>query len=85
MFIVTGASSGIGKATAQALAQRSQNVVAVARNLSGLVRLQKVAPKRIKPVGSDLSTASGIEAALESVANQPRIPGMRTAPASPLS
>jgi 3-oxoacyl-[acyl-carrier protein] reductase len=55
--IVTGASRGIGRSTALALADAGSHVLAVARSEAGLTQLQSEAPEgRIHPLVCDLAT-----------------------------
>lgn len=60
MFIVTGASSGIGRGTAAALARRGIDVLTVARRAELLTELQRDNGSNIRPIVADLSTESGI-------------------------
>lgn len=61
MFIVTGASSGIGRATALALAQRNRKVIAIGRNSDRLGLLEEKNPDLIQSVVADLATELGIQ------------------------
>lgn len=60
-YIVTGASSGIGKATAIALAQRNRKVLAVARRQHLLDALARQYPQFITTLSADLADANAIE------------------------
>jgi NAD(P)-dependent dehydrogenase (short-subunit alcohol dehydrogenase family) len=51
--LVTGASRGLGRGVAAALAQAGANVVAVARNTAGLTELQAELGDRVIPVAAD--------------------------------
>lgn len=69
--LVTGASSGIGKALAHQLAAQGMNLVVVARTAS---RLQALADEltalhghEVRPVAADLSSRQGIEALIAAV------------------
>ena len=62
MFIVTGASSGIGLATAIVLASRGFDVFAVGRNLDSLQTLRGHFPERVRFISADISTTAGIDA-----------------------
>jgi len=64
MFLVTGASSGIGYAAADAIASRGIAVLAVARDADRLQLLKERHAKHIKVVVADLSTSSGVDAVL---------------------
>ncbi|MFA6408887.1 MAG: SDR family oxidoreductase [Gammaproteobacteria bacterium] len=59
IFVITGASSGIGKALALALATRGKKVLAIARNLNALKQLQKHSPTLIDIINADIATLSG--------------------------
>ena len=62
MFIVTGASSGIGRSTAVALADEGLDVVAVARNGEALGDLRRGRGDRIEAVVADLAASEGVDA-----------------------
>lgn len=64
---VTGASRGIGRATALALAREGYTVYALARTLSDLNSLRQAVPDRIIPVELDIADDSSREAAIESI------------------
>lgn len=76
MYIVTGASSGIGQASALALASRDLKVVAVGRNLTNLHSLQNQYPDQIKVVQADISTAHGIAAIVDAVNSSTSVDGI---------
>ena len=59
--IVTGASSGIGRATALLLAKRGARVVAFARNASALAELVVGHEGRIVPLSGDIADPTAIE------------------------
>ena len=67
MYIVTGASSGIGLAVAEALASEGCRVVAVARSLSKLRSLEVAFSAKIQAVRADLSSINGINAVVNAV------------------
>lgn len=58
-LVVTGASSGVGKALTIALASRGKKVLAVARDMVSLQQLKKHNPEFIDIVNADISTCSG--------------------------
>ena len=60
-ILVTGASKGIGFATAAYLAGQKHNVLAVARNDDKLDELRSTHPKRIETVACDLLDSSSIQ------------------------
>ncbi|MFM0028368.1 SDR family oxidoreductase [Paraburkholderia madseniana] len=64
-ILVTGASSGIGRATVEALCGSGANVVAAARNLNELARLAE--ETGCEPMMLDVSDESAIDDALGSV------------------
>jgi NAD(P)-dependent dehydrogenase (short-subunit alcohol dehydrogenase family) len=59
--IVTGASSGIGRAAAHMLADRGARVAAFARSADRLHELAKGHPDRILPVTGDVSDLSSVD------------------------
>lgn len=76
MYIVTGASSGIGNATAVALAARGRAVLAVARSRRPLMDLAATYPAQIDPLAADLSGSAGIDALVEAAGHHDRIDGI---------
>ncbi|MEK6708191.1 MAG: SDR family NAD(P)-dependent oxidoreductase [Pseudomonadota bacterium] len=62
--LVTGASSGIGKATAELLAANGYYVFALARRME---RLEQMRSRQIEPIRLDVTDAEGIRAAVEHV------------------
>lgn len=58
--IVTGASRGLGRATALALAEQGVRVLAVARSLEDLEMLQAVAPERVHACQCDMHDAAAV-------------------------
>lgn len=61
-YLVTGASRGIGKEIARALAQAGHGVIATARSAQGLNELAKAYPEQVVAVSADLSTDTGCAA-----------------------
>ena len=76
MYIVTGASAGIGRAVTAALAARTFDTVAVARSAKPLQSLADRYPNVVRPVVADLSTESGIQAVVAAVSGVPVIRGI---------
>ncbi|SOE60389.1 NAD(P)-dependent dehydrogenase, short-chain alcohol dehydrogenase family [Burkholderia sp. OK233] len=64
-ILVTGASSGIGRATVEALCASSANVVAAARNVNELARLAE--ETGCEPLMLDVSDEAAIDEALSSL------------------
>ncbi len=60
--IVTGASRGLGRATALALSQQGVRVLAVARSLDDLETLEALDPQLIKACQCDMQDASAVAA-----------------------
>jgi NADP-dependent 3-hydroxy acid dehydrogenase YdfG len=63
VFIVTGASSGIGLATAIALSDRGAKVALLARSADGLQELARKLPGSL-PVTVDMTQFDGVREAL---------------------
>jgi short-subunit dehydrogenase len=72
LALVTGASSGIGKAYAERLAADGYDLVAVGRRLDRLEQLAASLPGvTVEPLAADLSTDDGIDAVAEVCASRP--------------
>ena len=59
LYIVTGASTGIGRAVATSLAKRDHDVLAVARSADKLATLQTDCGRRLQAMPADLATETG--------------------------
>ncbi|MGI6106050.1 MAG: glucose 1-dehydrogenase [Raoultibacter sp.] len=71
--LITGASSGMGKAMVELFAQEGANVLAVARRMERLEELAaalKDAPGTVVPFKADISSQQDIEAAIDEAAKQ---------------
>lgn len=75
MFVVTGASSGIGRAVTVALAERDQSVLAVARDSAGLRELPASYP-RVTALAADLLSSEGVSRVVEACASYPSVDGI---------
>ncbi len=67
VFLVTGATSGIGQATARALAARGNAVMAIGRSVEGLRRLADTYPACLQTICADLSGDSGISTVVDAL------------------
>jgi NAD(P)-dependent dehydrogenase (short-subunit alcohol dehydrogenase family) len=68
-WLVTGASSGLGAAVAEAAIARGDEVIATARDAARLHRLVSQAPSRFRVVGLDLSDRAGTRARAAEIAH----------------
>ena len=75
MFVVTGASSGIGRAVTIALAGRDQAVLAVARDSDRLRELPKSNPS-VTALAADLLSGDGVRRIVDACASHPSIAGI---------
>jgi 3-oxoacyl-[acyl-carrier protein] reductase len=55
LFIIGGATSGFGKAIAEALLNEGANIIAVARGEEKLKTLQATAPAQVEIIAGDIS------------------------------
>lgn len=76
MYIVTGASTGIGRAVAAAIASRKLCVLAVARSTEALESLAAQYQPWIKTVTADLATVDGITRVSAATSGEPAIAGV---------
>lgn len=76
VFIVTGASSGIGRAVAAAFAQRGVEVIAVARRTQQLADLERQEGPKIRTLAADLATDKGIDDLIMEAGTFARIDGI---------
>ena len=66
VWLITGCSSGFGRAIADAALAAGERVVATARNLRTLEELARTAPDRVHGVGLDVTQQADIDAAVAS-------------------
>ncbi len=66
VYVVTGATKGIGRAVAIELAERRKHVIAVGRSTDLLLSLQSVTGPHLTIVEADLATEQGIELVADS-------------------
>lgn len=76
MFVITGASSGIGYATAKELAFRGEHVLGVARDVNRLEALKQFKPDAITVLTADLTDTSGLNQLFNALQNIDRIDGL---------
>lgn len=76
MYVVTGASYGIGNAVALDLAKRQLPVLAVARTPQPLHELVRQFPDQITTVAADVSTADGLKEILTALRPYPSVSGL---------
>jgi NAD(P)-dependent dehydrogenase (short-subunit alcohol dehydrogenase family) len=69
IFLVTGATSGIGAAICQDLLANGANLIAVARNAPRLEELKSSAPDRVKTINFDLTRFEQYSEALADTGN----------------
>lgn len=71
IHLVTGASTGMGFATAHALAERGESVVIVARRDEALQALAGEHPGLIEPVAADVADSADLRRILDRVGGRP--------------
>jgi uncharacterized protein len=72
LALVTGASSGIGKAYAEALASRGFDLIAIGRRQERLDELKRAFPDvAVEPLVADLATDEGVAAVAELAGSRP--------------
>ena len=76
LYVVTGASSGIGRTVAINLAKRGFRVVAAARTKELLNSLSEICGPNLLIVAADLSTSAGIDRVVSEVAGVSEIAGV---------
>lgn len=64
VWLVTGTSSGLGRALVRAVADHGERVVATARDTAAIADLAALAPDRIRTVRLDVTDAESIRAAV---------------------
>ncbi|HMO31515.1 MAG TPA: SDR family oxidoreductase [Lacibacter sp.] len=74
LFLVGGATSGFGKAVAEALLREGARIIAVARTAEKLQELQQTHPFQVEIVTGDLTRPGTVEAVLHCIGNR-RIEG----------
>lgn len=65
--VVTGGGSGIGRASALALAERGADVIVCGRRPGPLTEVARLAPDQIRPVVADVTCADGVAAVRDAV------------------
>ncbi|MEN9686081.1 MAG: hypothetical protein RLZZ28_1867 [Bacteroidota bacterium] len=75
LFLVSGASSGFGKAIAEALVQEGANIIAVARREELLKLLQQKAPEQIRILSGDM-TDPAMPARIKKMIGEEQLHGM---------
>ena len=76
MYIVSGASTGIGRAVAAAIASRKLTVMAVARSAEKLESLAEQYHPWIRTVAADLASAAGINKVSAAISGENAIAGI---------
>lgn len=69
-FLITGATSGFGKAISEALIQEGAQIIAVARGVEKLEALKATAPDQVEMIAADLVNPDSIAKLVNSVKNK---------------
>ena len=70
LFIVGGASSGFGKAIAEALIAEGAHIIAIARGEEKLLALRSAAPNQVEILAGDLSNPSILQSLINKVGDR---------------
>lgn len=70
LFIVGGATSGFGKAIAEALLKEGANIIAVARGEEKLQQLKTSAPDQVEMIAGDISDSAVIATIVKTIGNR---------------
>lgn len=70
LFIVGGATSGFGKAIAQALISEGAHIIAIARNPDKLQELKATAPGQVEMVSGDITKPALLETIAATIGNR---------------
>jgi len=84
LHVITGASAGMGRAAAIALAERGESVVAVARGEEALADLAAASPLNIQPVAGDVGASETVDSIVAAVNGRPVV-GLVHAAATPVA
>jgi 3-hydroxybutyrate dehydrogenase/3-oxoacyl-[acyl-carrier protein] reductase len=87
IYVITGASSGIGYALCCHLARRHQHVIAIARRETALMQLSKEYPEYISILPADLAISAERERVIACICKEEKIAGLvnNAASVDPLS
>jgi len=84
MYLVTGASSGIGRATTAELLKRGESVLAVARNNQAISQLKPPHGEKLIAISADVSTEQGLAHIIEIASQQSFLQGVVHCAGSPV-
>ena len=70
LFIVGGATSGVGKAIAEALIAEGAHIIAIARGEEKLLALRSAAPNQVEILAGDLSNPSILQSLIKKVGDR---------------